>query len=126
MRTVVKASPLWVEVMTRAGYRCEGLIHRSHDRCPHEHPGHELVVAPRDPAIAEHAAWRIPAADQAAWCPSCLADARRKALVKRRRPRLCAGQQDLLALIPDSETRSGMSDLSGTTVTSHRERGGAQ
>lgn len=126
MRTVLTSlSPLWDEVMTRAGYRCEATTttRRVTTRCDHEHPQQVLVVAPRDPAVPEHATWRIPTADQAVWCSPCLTEARRKAVARRRRPRVCTGQEDLLALVSGPENGSGMSDLSGTTstVTSERE-----
>lgn len=83
------AIPLLVDVMTRAGRRCEatrttraGVV-----RCDHEAPAHELVAAPRDPAIPDHAAWRVPAEDLAAWCIPCLVVARRKHEAAQRRHR---------------------------------------
>lgn len=104
-------SALWDEVMTRAGDRCEytTLKRRQTSRCEHEAPGVALVVAPRDPAVSEVAAWRVPVAELAAWCTPCLTLARRTAANRSaRRAAVMPGQLDLIP--------SGLSDPSGKTV----------
>src|SRR4051812_14327857 len=92
---------LWTEVMSRSGYRCERVTtKRGHQptRCSAEHrpPSVILVVAPRNPAVPEVSAWRVPPEDLAAWCSPCLSDARRRSVAVKRRKRVIPGQLDLL------------------------------
>lgn len=76
--------PVLVEVVSRAGRRCEcaGACGRKHKdaggRCATEHgTSHPLFAAPRDPAVPEHTAWRVPVEELSAWCSPCLDAARR-------------------------------------------------
>ena len=81
---VLVASPVLVAVVTAAGRRCECTrvgCHGKTARCERAMPGHRLVAAPRDVTTPEHAAWRLPVAELAAWCSRChdhaMAEARR-------------------------------------------------
>lgn len=89
------ANPVWVEVITRADWRCEcagecGRTHKSTGyRCGQRQDWMEvdasravLLVAPRDLTVPDHAAWRLPAAELAARCGPCLDAARRSAARK--------------------------------------------
>jgi hypothetical protein len=78
------ASPVLVQVVTTAGHRCECVgkgCHGKSARCARTMPGHRLVAAPRDVTTPEHAAWRLPVRELAAWCQRChdhaMAEARR-------------------------------------------------
>lgn len=81
----------WTAVVGAAGAHCQcpggHPKHKPDEPCPRETLTGELVAAPVDPAVAPESAWRVPAAELAAWCPPCL-DAMRAAAraAARRRP----------------------------------------
>jgi hypothetical protein len=77
--------PAFVEVVTRAGRRCECTgrgCHGSGERCQRSQPGQRLIVAPRDVTVPARLAWRVPLPELAAWCVRChdlaVADRRRR------------------------------------------------
>lgn len=77
-------SPVWVQVVTAAGRRCEctGACGHPHDRrepearCEATGTGRVLYAAPRDSGVPAEAAWRVPTGELAAWCAGCLDGAR--------------------------------------------------
>lgn len=94
------ADPVWVQVVTSAGGRCECATSRCHGpagRCERSSSGSGLVAAPRDAAVPLHRACRLPVAELAAWCPGCLEGAQRRALRVEVEP--VGVQLDLLELV---------------------------
>jgi hypothetical protein len=87
MNALMVAAPVFVQVVTEAGRRCEctgacGRVHRTPEgRCGTEQGLQRLFVAPRDPAVPAEAAWRAPVEGLAAWCGPCLDAARRAAVL---------------------------------------------
>jgi hypothetical protein len=74
LSTSLTPVPVLVEVVTRAGGRCECTRRGCHGRsvrCEQALPGIRLIAAPRDPAVPGYAAWRVPAGELAAWCNRC-------------------------------------------------------
>ena len=77
--------PVWVQVVTRAGRRCEctgACGHHAGRRCEASGEARRLVVAARDAGADPASAWRLPADALAAWCWGCYDAARRVALRK--------------------------------------------
>ena len=73
------AGPLLVQVVTAADGQCECTrpgCHGRSARCEHRTPQVRLIAAPRDVAVAPHAAWRVPVEGLAAWCERCYTHAR--------------------------------------------------
>ncbi|UQA93107.1 hypothetical protein [Streptomyces halobius] len=92
MRTEpIAAAGLFRAVMAAAGWRCQctgacGQPHAQSDgHCPREHDGYagkhggpiRLMAASADPSITDRQAVALPVGELRAWCPSCLAAARR-------------------------------------------------
>lgn len=89
----IVAAALFRAVMTAAAWRCQctgacGQPHAKSDgRCPREHDGYagkhggpvRLMAAPAAPTITNLQAAALPATELRAWCPGCLAAARRLA-----------------------------------------------
>ncbi|WP_077192469.1 hypothetical protein [Streptomyces lydicus] len=87
----IAGARLFRAVMAAAGWRCQctgecGQPHaQSEGRCPRQHDGYagkhggpvRLMAALTDPTITSHQAVALPASELRAWCPSCLAAARR-------------------------------------------------
>ena len=70
--------PVLVQVVTRAGRRCECTRRGCHgraERCERAMPGIQLNAAPRDHTVPMHQAWRAPVAELAAWCGRCFEQA---------------------------------------------------
>jgi hypothetical protein len=93
----VLAAATYVQVVTAADGRCEcaGSCGRDHraggGRCPRGHAAAavlgqssdlttRLYVAPADPAVPTHQAYRVPVEDLTAWCRPCLDGAQRLAM----------------------------------------------
>jgi hypothetical protein len=102
-------TPLWASVVRRAGARCQcrGACGNRHYKIKRGAPAlptsdprtrceatlspaiegadkGRLYVAPRDPDVPERDAWRVPAAELAAWCGPCLSGAHSPAGVRAR------------------------------------------
>ncbi|ANZ18633.1 hypothetical protein O1L44_22520 [Streptomyces noursei] len=87
----IVAAALFRTVMGAACWRCQctgecGQPHaQSEGRCPREHGGYvgkhggpvRLIAAPADPTTTNLQAVALPAGELRAWCPNCLAAARR-------------------------------------------------
>ncbi|MDC7338936.1 hypothetical protein PQR15_23575 [Streptomyces lydicus] len=87
----IAGARLFRTVMKAAGWRCQctgecGQPHAKSDgRCPREHDGYagkhggpiRLLAAPADLTIPDRQAVALPVGKLRAWCPSCLATARR-------------------------------------------------
>lgn len=92
---LLESSPVWVQVVTDAGGRCECIDPGCHGggRCPRGGQvgrREQLIVGPRDPSVSVASASRLPRAELAAWCPRCLVRAQREhgtAPQRRRWPR---------------------------------------
>ncbi|ARF56625.1 hypothetical protein [Streptomyces gilvosporeus] len=106
----ITATRLFRAVMTAAAWRCQctgacGQPHAQSDgRCPREHDGYSgkhggpirLMAAPTDPTITDRQAVTLPAGALRAWCPNCLAAARRTA--RQQTPAPTADQRSLFDL----------------------------
>ena len=91
-RPPVVQSKVWLEVMSRADWRCQciGQCGRSRghisgdERCQHEASVFQLAVASLEPGVSEVAACRVNAEYLRAWCEPCL-DATVRAMRAARR-----------------------------------------
>lgn len=117
VRTV--PDPVWVQVVTNADGQCQCETRKCHtpaarDRCKATSPGVRLVAAPADPLVPEWAAWRVPVEGLSAWCPSCLAAARRRGEAARVEAARVAGTE------AQAELTLALDPAPGDATTSRR------
>jgi hypothetical protein len=106
--TPAVSAPVLVQVVTRAGRRCECTgrgCHGRTERCERALPAVRLLAAPRDVSVPVHAAWRIPTEELAAWCGRCFDHAQAQA--RRARTARLAGQAAAGVLPLDLDVAAG-------------------